>query len=58
MYLPGLPMTQASSTSQSTFVEPRGIVMVSLGPQMLLVAFMKMTGSFGTSTPDSLAWSA
>ena len=58
MYLPGLPMTQASSTSQSHFLALRGITTLSFGPQMLLVAFMKMTGSFGTSTPDSAAWSA
>ena len=32
--------------------------MWSFGPQMALVAFMKIIGSDGTSMPVSAAWSA
>ena len=45
-------MTTPSSTSQSVFSEPRGISTSSFGPQMALVAFMKMMGSGGTFRPD------
>ncbi len=58
MYLPAAPITTPSSTSQSVFSDPRGISTGSFGPQMALVAFMKITGSGGTLSPDSAAWSA
>jgi hypothetical protein len=50
-------MMTPSSTSQSVFCEVRGISIGSLGPQMALVAFMKMIGSGGTAIPVSAAWS-
>ena len=50
-------MTKPSSTSQSVFFEPRGMITGSSGPQMALVAFMKMIGSGGTVAPVSAAWS-
>ena len=51
-------MMTASSTSQSVFSLPRGMMIGSFGPQIALVAFMKITGSGGTCMPDSAAWSA
>ena len=51
-------MMMANSTSQSVFSLPRGITIGSFGPQMALVAFMKITGSGGTAMPLSAAWSA
>ena len=56
-YFVGSPMTMPSSTSQSVFSPLRGISTSSLGPQMALVAFMKITGSGGTCMPLSAAWS-
>ena len=50
-------MTKASSTSQSVFSDPRGMITGSFGPQIALVAFMKMIGSGGTFAPVSAAWS-
>jgi hypothetical protein len=48
-------MTTPSSTSQSVFLEPRGISTLSFGPTMQEVAFMKTMGSVGTVMPDSAA---
>jgi hypothetical protein len=48
-------MTTPSSTSQSDFFEPGGNRTSSSGPVMALVALKKMTGSSGTSIPDSAA---
>jgi hypothetical protein len=53
-----VPITIASSTSQSVLLDPRGIAMASSGPAIALVAFMNTTGSGGTLAPDSAAWSA
>jgi hypothetical protein len=39
-------------------VEFFGIMVSSFGPQMQVGALLKTTGSFGTGTPDSAAWSA
>jgi hypothetical protein len=50
-------MKTASSTSQSVFSLPRGMMMGSFGPTMAEVAFMKMMGSGGTVAPVSAAWS-
>ena len=43
-------MTMPSSTSQSSFVEPFGIMVSSFGPQMQLGALLKMIGSFGSGS--------
>jgi hypothetical protein len=51
-------MTNASSTSQSSFLEPLGMITLSFGPQALLGALEKSTGSAGEGRPDSAAWSA
>ena len=51
------PMTTPSSTSQSTFVEPRGMITSSFGPTTALGALLKSTGSAGIAIFDSLAWS-
>jgi len=53
-----LPITKASSTSQSPFFEPFGNFTSSFGPVMALIAFMNTTGSAGIGRLDSLAWSA
>ena len=53
----GSPMTTPSSTSQSVWVEPRGMRMSSLGPTIALVAFMKRMGSLGMAAPVSAACS-
>ncbi len=50
-------MMIASSTSQSVFTEPRGMMIGSFGPQIAEVAFMKTIGSGGTAMPVSAAWS-
>ena len=52
------PITTASSTSQSDFVEPGGSSTVSSGPTMQEGALLKRTGSLGTAMPLSAAWSA
>ena len=57
-YLARVPMTTASSTSQSSLVEPRGFSTSSFGPHSALFAFMKTIGSAGIGMPDSAAWSA
>ena len=51
-------MITPSSTSQSVFVEPRGITTGSSGPWMQLTALVKTTGSAGSAMFDSAAWSA
>ena len=51
-------MTKASSTSQSSFFEPFGMITSSSGPQTELGALEKSTGSAGTGMSDSAAWSA
>jgi hypothetical protein len=48
-------MAMASSTSQSDFWESLGMVTLSLGPVIELVAFVKMMGSLGSAAPDSAA---
>ena len=55
MYLPRLPMTTPSSTSQSVFSEPRGTMMSSFGPHTAELAFMNRIGSSGTVAPVSAA---
>ena len=50
-------MTTASSTSQSSFVPPRGMITASFGPHSEVVALKKITGSRGRSMPLSAAWS-
>ncbi len=51
-------MTMPSSTSQSSFFDPRGIFTSSFGPHSAPSDFRKMIGSFGTGMPASAAWSA
>ena len=51
-------MTTPSSTSQSVFVDPRGIITGSFGPCRQLTALVKNTGSAGIGRSDSAAWSA
>ncbi len=51
----GLPMTMPSSTSQSVFCEPRGIMTGSFGPLRQEIAFVKMIGSEGAGRPASAA---
>ncbi len=51
-------MITPSSTSQSVFTEPRGMITSSFGPTMALVAFMNSTGCPGRAMPLSAAWSA
>jgi len=53
--LAGLPITTPSSTSQSVFVELRGITTSSFGPQIALLNLAKITGSGGTVCPVSSA---
>jgi len=50
-------MATQSSTSQSVFTEPLGIMMSSLPPTMQDVALLKRIGSFGIGELVSLAWS-
>ena len=52
------PITIASSTSQSVFTEPFGIMTSSFGPTTQLGALLNSTGSLGTGMPNSAAWSA
>jgi len=47
----------AISTSQSSFVEPRGFSTASFGPDSAVLAFRKKIGSPGIGLPVSLAWS-
>ena len=47
-----------SSTSQSVFSLPRGIVTVSFGPAIVLAALKNRTGTLGGSDPDSAACAA
>ena len=47
-----------SSISQSSLVEPFGMMVLSFGPQMQLGALLKMIGSGGIGMPASAAWSA
>ena len=49
------PMTTASSTSQSSFVPPRGMRTRIVGPAIAVVALKKMTGSRGVCAPVSSA---
>jgi hypothetical protein len=53
-----LPITTASSTSQSVFVLPGGNNTSSLGPITDDGALLNTTGSEGIAAPVSLAWSA
>ena len=48
-------MTKPSSTSQSNFFEPDTSSMLSFGPFIELVAFIKVIGSDGGSAPVSAA---
>ena len=50
-------MTTASSTSQSVFSEPRGMMMTSSGPVIEVVDLAKTIGSVGGLAPVSAAWS-
>ncbi len=52
----GVPMTMPSSTSQSVFSLPRGIVTVSFGPTTVFGVLRKRIGMVGGSEPDSAAW--
>ena len=56
-YFAFVPMTTASSTSQSRACELRGISTSSFGPQSALSALAKTIGSVGGSAPVSAAWS-
>lgn len=51
-------MTMPSSTSQSVFSLPRGIVTASFGPTTVFGVFRNMIGTVGGSEPDSRAWAA
>ena len=53
-----LPMTMASSTSQSVFTLLRGITTSSFGPCSEPSDFRNMIGSLGIGAPVSAAWSA
>jgi hypothetical protein len=48
-------MMIASSTSQSSFVPPRGMTTQSFGPASDVDALKKITGSRGISMPASAA---
>jgi hypothetical protein len=50
-------MTMPSSTSQSSLLDPFGMIVSSFGPQMQVVTLLKMIGSFGIGMPASAAWS-
>ena len=57
MYDVFLPMTIASSTSQSVFLEFFGIMRSSFGPMSADVALKNTTGWRGAWSPASSAWS-
>src|SRR3954468_22625139 len=54
-YFARVPMMAAISTSQSSFVEPRGFSTGSLGPLSAVLALRKKIGSAGIGLPVSLA---